>query len=324
MNRRQYLRAGTALACCATSAGCLDKLDAAVGSNDDESVDNVPDRTGERALARSVGRLNEAALALDVGSDLEAGAVEFDPEGPREHITAAREFLDTAAEELGSDRRPDIDELRSYASVLETLVDVTATVTDNRLESDIDAVSAAIRDGQIEEASTTVDDLVRTFEEAEQRFGTAESNLEVLDGDRLEALSVVDLEKVESGMSALGGVLASMVALVTALESTLGGYDSLERGKNRADDGAYESAKGAFTEAESAFTASTTTLEGGRDGAPAALESYFERGLCRNEHLTDAAEDFTASAEAAMNRDRITARKRRNEAEEAVEAANEC
>lgn len=325
MDRRQFLRTGLSLTCCLTLVGCLDEVDVAIGSSDDsDETADAPDRTGERALARSVGRLNEAALALDVGDELEDGEGEFDPETPRESITSAREFLDTAAAELGADRQSDVDELRAYAAVLEALIDVAATITDDRLEDDIDAVSDAIADERLEEASATVDEIDETLAGATERFDAVESGLEELDEDRLAALSIVDLAEIEPGVSALDGVLASMTALVTAFESTVEGYECLERGEEYTDDDEYERARESFLEGESAFAASTTILEDGRADAPSGLETHFAVGLCRNDHLETAADHFVAASEAAMDRDRSAARRRRDDAEAALAAAEDC
>lgn len=322
MDRRHYLRAGLSLACCSAIAGCLDEVDAAVGSGDESDVD-VADRTGERALARAVGRLNDAALALDP-DDLESEEAAFDPEEPRELLAAAREYLETAAIELEEDRRVDADELRAYADVLEALVDVTETVTDDAHEEDVDDVSDAIADRRLGDASSVVDDLVETFDRTDERFDAAVSDLESLDADRLAALSIVDLPEIESGASALGEVLASTIALVTALESTVEGYECLERGEAHDENEEYERAKESFLDAEAAFDASTTSLEDGRGNAPTGLESHFETGLCQNASLASAADHFVAAAEAATNRDPHTARQRRDDAETALESVEDC
>ncbi|WP_306055052.1 hypothetical protein [Natronococcus wangiae] len=322
MDRRQYLRTGFSLACCSVIAGCLDEVDAATGSDDGADVE-VTDRTGERALARAVGRLNDAALALEV-DDLEEDEGTFDPAEPRELLAAARAYLETAAAELEDDRQPDVDELRAYASVLEALVDVAETVTDDAHEDDVDDVTDAIADGRLEEASETVDDLAGTFDRTEKRFDTTESDLESLDADRLDALSIVDLAEIEAGASTLGDVLASMVALVTALESTVEGYECLERGEERTDAEEYERATESFLEAREAFAASTATLEDGRADAPTGLEPHFETGLCQNDHLETAADHFVAATEATTDRDPHTARRRREDAEAALESVDYC
>ncbi|TYL39840.1 hypothetical protein CV102_06030 [Natronococcus pandeyae] len=322
MDRRQYLRAGVALACSVSVAGCLDEVDAAAGSDDETDVE-VTDRTGERALSRAVGRLNDAALALEV-DDLEDDESAFDPEEPRELLADAREFLETAAAELEDDRQPEVDELRAYATVLEGLVDVAETVTDDAHEEDLDDVSEAITERELEAASETVDDLTETFDRAEERFDAAEADLDSLDADRLDALSIVDLAEIESGAEALGDVLASLIALVTALESTVEGDECLERGEEHADDDEHERARESFLDAEDAFAASTESLEDGREDTPAGLDSQFETGLCQNGHLETAARQFVAAAEATMDRDPHTARQRREDAEAALERVEDC
>jgi hypothetical protein len=318
MDRRHCLRAGLSLACCSVLVGCLDEVDATVGSDDGGDVE-VTDRTGERVLSRAVGRLNDAALALDVDAAESEGEA-FDPAPARDLLADARTSLETAATELESDRQEEVDELRAYADVLEALVDVTTVVTDESHEDDVDDVSVAIEERRLEDASSTVDDLSTTFDRADDRFEAAESDLAALDDETLAGLSVVDLAEIESGMATLADVLGSMIALVGALESTVEGYECLERGEDHADDEEYERAKASFLDAEEAFAESTKVLEDGRADAPTELESQFETGLCQNDHLETAAGHFVAATEATVDRDPYTARDRRVAAEEAIEA----
>ncbi|MFU8869559.1 hypothetical protein [Natronococcus sp.] len=137
MDRRQYLGVALAFGCSSALAGCFDRVDAATGSDDDGDLE-AADRSGERALARSAGRLNEATYAFEADSDLEAGA--FDPSVAEERLADARESLEDAAEARGDD----VDELRAYAAVLEALLAVAETVTDDGLEADAGTIPDAM------------------------------------------------------------------------------------------------------------------------------------------------------------------------------------
>ena len=164
MNRRQYLslaRTGAGVVTLATMAGCLEDLP---GSDSTTSVP-VDDRTGERELDRAVGALNEAAFALLVEDDLEEPtAVEFDPAEPSDSIATARDHLETAASEL-DDRGEDIERLRTYADVLERLVGVTETVTDETIEADVEAAFGAIEGDDETEGDDDGDDAESDLDE---------------------------------------------------------------------------------------------------------------------------------------------------------------
>lgn len=320
MNRRQYLaRAGVSLGA-VSLAGCLESL----GGDDGDDVD-VTDRTGERELDRAVGQLNDAALALRDAGNLEDPEDDaFDAAEPRDHLEQSDEHLSTAESELDG-REDDLDELRTYAAVLETLIDTTAVVADETLTEDVDAVTAALEgDGDLESAQETIDERTATLEEAESAYDEATSELMALDADRLSGLSVIDLEEVESGAVQLGDVLSAQSALASGYDDVLAGYEHLERGQERSDDGDYEGAETAFTDAESAFGTASETFDGGKGDAPASLRSHFETALCQSGQLEDAAANFAESSAAAADRDPGTAQSRKNDAEDALEEARAC
>ncbi|WP_265109596.1 hypothetical protein [Halosolutus halophilus] len=320
MDRRRYLARAGGLGVIAVAAGCL--------ASDSDGTDRAAaDRTGERALERAVGKLNQAALALGEDLDGVEDPVEasFDADEPRDLIATAREHLGTAATALDDDRRPDVAELRSYADVLEGLVDVADTIADDALADDVETVTAAIaEDGRIEDAIRIVDERNADLHGASDRLDEAESDLETLDADRLDELSIVDLEEIENGVAALDGVLSSMLTLGSGYETMLDGYESLEGGGAAAEDGNYEGAADEFEAAESAFGTSRADFDDGVADAPSGLVSYFETARCQSEALETAAGHFASSATAAANGDLLTAERRRAEGEAALEDAADC
>ncbi|MDG5819995.1 hypothetical protein [Natronococcus sp. A-GB7] len=314
MDRRQYLGAALAFGCSSALAGCFDRVDAATGSDADDL--EVADRSGERALARSAGRLNEATYAFEADSNLENG--EFDPSGAETLLATARESLEDAAE-AGED---DVDELRAYAAVLEALLAVAETVTDDGLETDAETIPDAMAERRLENAAATVGDLDDRVDGADDRLEEAVAGLDALDADRLTARSVVDPAELEPGVAKLEDVVGALAALVAGFEATIEGYESLECGRERSEDGEHERAREAFREAERTFEAATKRLEDGQPRAPATLDSRFETELRRTAHLERAAAGFVAATGATLERDPVTARNSRDDAEAELEAAD--
>jgi len=328
MNRRQYLARTGAVSLStglfASVAGCLGGLP---GSSDDSDV-TVSDRTGQRALDRAAGSLNTAAQSLTDLQDLEnPEAVDFDPTEPRAHIETARGHLETAAAELSDDRAADVATLRSYADVLEGLVAVTVTVTDDTLADDIDAVNAALAgSGDLEAANEIVDARYEKIGGARDRHAEATATIAAIDGDRLDELAGIDLADLEDGAATLGEVVTALETLAGSYDATLDaddGYGALERGQSHVDSGEYEAAQGEFETAAATFATALDRLESGRTDAPDGLDDYFETAICQNRHLTDAATSFADGAAAAADGD-PTARTHQSTGEAELEAVQNC
>ncbi|WP_293032141.1 hypothetical protein [Natronococcus sp.] len=317
MDRRQYLRAALAFGCSSALAGCFDRVDASTGSDDDGGLE-VADRSGERALARSAGRLNEATYVFETDSDLDDG--EFDPSVAEDRLADARESLEDAAEAREDDA--DVDELRAYAAVLEDLLAVAETVTDEDLEADAETIPESMANRRLADASATVDDLHDRIDGADDRLEDVIAALGSLDADRLTARSVVDPAELEPGVSKLEDVVRALAALVAGFEATIEGYESLECGRKRSEEGEHERAREAFNEAERAFETATKRLEDGRARAPETLDSLFETELRRNDSLERATAGFVGATDATLDRDPATARSRREDAEAELEAAD--
>ena len=324
MYRRQYLSRSGSVAALAALAGCLDALPGS-DSTDSDSV-AVADRTGERELHRAVGELNEAALALFAADEYdEPTAVEFDPSDPTDRIASARAHLETAAAELDADREAEIELLRTYAAVLERLVAVTETVTDETIESDVEDALAAIEadaDDDLEAAAETIDERTDEFAVAETHHGEAAADVEGFD-DRFEDVARIDPAELEDGVATLGDVLASLVTLGDGLEGLLDGYERLEVGRDYMENEAYGRAEAAFDDAESVLESATATLEADEE-PPAGIADHVATATCRSGHLTDAAAAFVEWATAAADGDRAAAQTHRDEGERALEAAREC
>ncbi|WP_339105151.1 hypothetical protein [Haloterrigena salinisoli] len=332
MNRRQYLtRTGVPLATLAAMAGCLDDLPGTDSNGDSVAV---ADRTGDRELDRAVGELNEAALALFAADDVEDPTdVEFDASVPTERIESAREHLETAADELDDDRESEIELLRTYAAVLERLVDVTETVTDETLEEDLESVFGAIggddaegdggdADDDLEEASATIDERTNEFAAAETNHAEAAADVESFD-EAFERLVRIDPAELADGVATLGDATASLATLGDGLESLLDGYERLQAGRDHMENRDFGEAETAFGTAESAFETATTTFEEDEE-PPSGIAEHVETAICQSEHLTDAAAAFEEWAIAAADGDRIAAQNHKETGEQSVDAAGDC
>ena len=358
MNRRQYLtRTGIPLATLVAMAGCLDDLPGSDSSGDSVAV---ADRTGDRELDRAVGELNEAALALFAADDFEEPTdVEFDPDEPTERIESARTHLETAADELDDDRESEIELLRTYAAVLERLVDVTETVTDETLEEDFKTAFEAIgdddaaddddgtdgetddgladntddsagdgsdgeadADDDLEEASATIDERTDEFAVAETNHAEAAADVESFD-EAFERLVRIDPAELADGVATLGDAVASLVTLGDGLESLLGGYESLQTGREHMENQAYGKAETAFGNAESTLETATATLEEDEE-PPGGIAEHVETATCQSEHLADAAASFKQWAIAASNGEPVAAQNHKEAGEQSVDAASDC
>ncbi|QRV16778.1 hypothetical protein JMJ58_07905 [Haloterrigena salifodinae] len=336
MNRRQYLtRTGIPLATLVATAGCLDDLPGSASSGNSVAV---ADRTGDRELDRAVGELNEAALALFAADDFEAPTdVEFDPDEPTERIESARTHLETAADELGDDRESEIELLRTYAAVLERLVDVTETVTDETLEEDLQTVfeaiggdddesgdddTAADDNDDLEAASETIDERTGEFAAAETKHAEAAADVESFD-EAFERLVRIDPAELADGVATLGDAVASLVTLGDGLESLLGGYEGLQTGREHMENREYGKAETAFGNAESTLETATTTFEEDEE-PPSGIAEHVETATCQSEHLADAAGSFEEWAIAASDGDRFAAQNHKEAGEQALEDARNC
>ncbi|RQG94063.1 hypothetical protein [Natrarchaeobius chitinivorans] len=318
MQRRQYLLGGTVAM--AAVVGCLDDEG---GASSDVGAE---DRTGERAFSRAVGGLNDAAIALREAEDLDdPESVDFDPEVPRNHLETARGHLETADEELGDERGADLEELRTYASVLEAAIHVAATVADETLFDDVEAVERALDDdGDRSEATLVIDERESDLEAADVHLDDGKAALAEIDADRFADLPTADLADLEAGVSTLANVLRAQSALAAGYASTLEGDDRLERGREYADDGSHDEATEEFTAAKAAFDEAIHTFDDGVDDAPADLVAALETGRCRSENLHDGAAHLAASSAAADEGNVRTARNRQSDAESAFAAAEDC
>lgn len=329
MNRRQYLArtgaAGASLGTMTALAGCLDAIE---GSSDEAAVE-VEDRTGQRALDRAAGNLNRAAQQLDEVEGFEdPETVEFDSAEARDYLSDAREHLETAESELSDDRSADLETLRSYAAVVEGLVSVTVTVTDDTIEDDIDEVTAAVEaNGDIEGANETVDVRHGTVVAAVERHGQLTETLQSIDSERLGAIAGTDIADLEEGAATLGDVVTSLETLTASYDSMLDletGYGALEDGRTHFENEEFGAAREAFETAEGTFGDALRRLEDGTEKAPEGLGEYFDTAGCQNEHLAAASGHFADAAAAAENGRYRTAREKRNDGEAALDDVSNC
>lgn len=316
MNRRQYLSTAGGLAALSSLAGCLGGV---LGSDDGEQL---PDdhRDGERAINRVVGKLNKAAISIEgAQSGLEnPSEADFSPDEPQS-------FIDTARSELESvEDSAIVEELANYADVLETMIDVLETLTDDSLATDVETVSEEMAGGDTSEVDDTLETRREETDEARGSYDGAMETFDGLDRNRLEEHSIVDLDRVESGVETLGDVLGSVESLLSGYDSMLTGHESLEEGEERFDAGEYERAATAFESAADSFGDATETFADEESDAPAGLADYAETAHCQSGHLETAATEFAEGATAADDGDIVGAQQSQSDGEDALEAAENC
>ncbi|SFS39134.1 hypothetical protein [Halostagnicola kamekurae] len=316
MNRRQYLSTAGGLAVVSSLAGCLGDV---LGSEDGEQL---PDdhRDEARAINRAVGKLNKAAISIEgAESGLENPTeADFSADEPRSFIDAARSELESVEDSAIA------AELASYADVLEAMIAVLETLTDDSLAADVEAISGEMAGGD----TSTVEDTLETHREsidgARENYDGAVATLENLDRDRLEEHSVVDLDRVESGIETIGNVLGSVESILSGYDSMLAGHESLGEGEERFDGGEYERAATAFESAADSFGDATETFAGEASDAPSGLAEYAETAHCQSGHLETAATEFAEGATAADNANIADAQQSQSDGEDALEAAENC
>ncbi len=315
MNRRQYFSTAGSLAVLSSLAGCL-------GGIMDDDGETLPDdhRAEERSINRAVGNLNKAAVSIEgAESGLEnPDDVDFSPSEPRA-------FIDTARTELeGIDGSEIADELRSYSTVLEEMVDVLETLTDDTLEEDIETVSEEMDGGDTATADETIETRSVEIDDARLSHDEAMEILEALDRDGLEDHSIVELDRVESGAETLGEVLGSVESLVSGYDSMLSGHEKIDEGEELFDAGEYERAATAFDNAATEFADATVAFDDGEPDAPSGLEEYFDTARCQSDNLETAATEFADGAAAADEGDVLGAQQHQSDGEDALEAAENC
>ncbi|USZ71001.1 heat shock 70 family protein [Natronosalvus halobius] len=350
MNRRRYLETIAAGLAVGGLAGCLDDLQATSRSDADRtagngdgaeddgtgSTDGTDDSTtggsagrdeADREIRMAAGRLNRAGASLrESRNSLEdPESADYDPEEPQAFLDEALESLE-AAEDAGPTeaQRADIEELNAYAAVLGPAIEVTAVVTDDGLEEEVDRVNDAIVDENLVTARSVAESLVDTFAPAQETLEPALEGVESLDADRLADLAITDLAAVQDGVRTLESVVDSLVVLSESLVSLVAGHEALEEGGTLADEEAFDAACTAFDDAATIYADTAALLEDGYADAPEGLVAYFETALCQSDHLERAAVAFNEAAKAADDGDRRTAEEREADAEEQLELAEAC
>lgn len=316
MNRRQYLSTAGSLAVVSSLAGCLGGV---LGSDEGEQL---PDdhRDEERAINRAVGKLNKAAISIEgTESNLEnPSEADFSADEPRSLLDTARSDLESVEDSAI------VEELTSYADVLEAMIGVLETLTDDSLAADVESVSAEMAGGDTSAVEDTLETRREETDETRRSYDGAMETLEGLDRDRLEEHSIVDLDRVESGVETLGGVLGSVESLLSGYDQMLAGHESLEEGQQRFDAGEYERAATAFEDAADSFGDATETFADEESDAPAGLAEYAETARCQSGHLETAGTAFADGATAANDGDLVDAQRSRSDGEDALEAAENC
>jgi hypothetical protein len=325
MRRRRYLQAVSTTAAALSLTGCTGEGGDGNAQADDDTDTSADggNRQVDAAIATAVGELNTAVGELDAAQTrfAEDRSVEF--EGVADRIETARSELDDAEPDASDDQGAAIEEVRAYAAVVAAMNDAFLTLVDT--EDGAETVQSAVESEEYDRAGDLVDDLSTETGDARSTLEGASDAAEGLDADTLESRDSVEIAKVRDGYDQLTALAAGFDALATAYGDLIDGRAALAEGRAHADESDYSAAAESFGDAEASFDAGTATATDALDASPPERVAAELRALsCRGGHLSTAAGHFRASAEAAADRDRSTAREEREAAEDALDAVTEC
>ena len=326
MRRRRYLRAVSTTAVALSLAGCTGEEGGDGNARADDGTAAPTDdgsRQVDAAIAAAVGELNTAVGELDAAQTRFAEDRSFEFEGVADRVEAARSELDDAEPDASDDQRAAIEEVREYAAVVAAMNDAFLTLVD--AEDEVTTVRSAVESEAYDRAGDLVDHLSTETGEARATLDDASDAAEGMDAEALESRDSVEIARVRDGYDQLASLAAGFDALAVAYGDLIDGRVALAEGRARADESDYSAAAESFGDAETSFDAGTDAASDALDESPPERVAAELRALsCRGDRLSTAAAHFRASAEAAADRDRATAREEREAAEDALDALAEC
>lgn len=326
MRRRRYLQAVSTTAAALSLAGCTGEEGGdgnARAADDTATTTDGGSRQVDAAIATAIGELNTAVGELDAAQTRFAEDRSFEFEGVADRVETARSELDDAEPDASDDQLAAIEAVREYAAVVAAMNDAFLTLVD--AEDEVATVRSAVESEEYDRASGLVDDLSTATDDARSTLDGASEAAEGMDADTLESRGSVEIARVRDGYDQLASLAAGFDALATAYGDLLDGRAALADGRARADENDYSAAAESFGQAEASFDAGTATATDALDRDPPERVAAELRALsCRGGNLSSAAGHFRASAEAAADGDRTTAREEREAAEDALDAAAEC
>lgn len=316
MHRRRLV-AGAGLGLASALAGCL-------GSGRETLDERPPENAVEDAVRTAVGEANTAAVALATArEDVESPEdLDVDRAALEARVATARSALEDAeGSEAAGEYEAELAAARSYVDVVDGLLTGTVDLADAaaRLED----LESALQSQAFDRAAEELSAVRPAIEDARTTTEDAASTAESLDADRLEAYGA-QIDRVADGLEEVTGLAAGADALTAGYEDVLAGREHLAAGETASGDGDYGAAASEFEDAGTRFADATATFEDEQATTDDRLATEFETALCRSSHLEDAAGHFAAAAQAAQDRDPITADGERRAGEDAVDAAARC
>ena len=325
MRRRRYLQTVSTTAAALSLAGCTGEADDGNAQADDDRDTSADggNRQVDAAIATAIGELNTAVGELNAAQTRFAEDRSFEFDGVADRVETARSELDDAEPDASDDQRAAIEEIREYVAVVAAMNDAFLTLVD--AEDGVATVRSAVESEEYDRASGLADDLSTRTGDARSTLDGASDAAEGMDAEILESRESVEIAKVRDGYDQLSVLAVGFDALAVAYGDLIDGRAALAEGRNRTDEGDYSAAAESFGDAKTAFDAGTTTATDALDESPPERVAAELRALsCRGDHLATAASHFRASAEAAADRDRSTAREEREAAADALDAVAEC
>jgi|GEM_PF-2340704 len=279
MDRRRFISTLAATGATASLAGCSNPL-----SDDGSTPERDPENAVMDELYTAVGELNTAALALGtVSSDIQNPAgVEFDESEPRARIDTARTALDAAEEADSGSFETEIEQARTYADAIESIVNAFVALLDGAADlSTIDGEFDPDALGGVEDALEESRDPLETAVSESDAASTAVENA---DEDILSDLDA-EIGRVADAVSELSGFAEGLDGLSQGYQQLVDGVDDITAAQQGFADENYDESGTAFENARSHFGDAHSTFESGSEAAPDQLDDRFGRALERSDSL---------------------------------------
>lgn len=318
MNRRRFVAALAATGASASLAGCSNPM-----SDDDDTVpERDPQNEVEDELYTAVGELNTAALSLSVvGEDVANPAdVEFDESEPRDRVRAAREALDAAEQADSGELSAEIEQVRTYATVVDETIEAFASLLEGAselasLESEFDVEA-------VDEVRATIDASRDPLEAAVSASEAARSAAEDAGAEALSDLDA-EFERVRDALDELSGFATSLDSLSLGYLDLLDGVDLIDTGRQQFENGQYAQAGESFDAAGTSLDDASEAFDVGSTPNE-RLDARFETAQCRTERLSQGAQHLKDAADSADSGNVLRARDQAEQGEQEIERVENC
>lgn len=279
MDRRRFISTLAATGATASLAGCSNPL-----SDDGSTPERDPENAVMDELYTAVGELNTAALALGtVSSDIQNPAdVEFDESEPRERIDTARTALDAAEEADSGSFETEIEQARTYADAIESIVDAFVALLDGA--ADLSSLEGDFDPDALGDVRTALEESRDPLETAVSESDAASTAVENADEAVLNELDA-EIGRVADAVSELSGFSEGLNGLSKGYRQLVDGVDDITTAQQGFADENYDESGAAFENARGHFGDARNTFESGSESAPDQLDDRFGRALERSDSL---------------------------------------